>query len=217
MLLTWVGRACPHIGSVLISGYGRFISDIAAFQLKPLFLIGSITTSFSYSLTILAVHTARYDRRMYGFTGDTAWKRTASVVAMCSAVVAGIGLTLLAVLDTFRFHSEHAALLLVCFVGLAGSMVLTTVVWWERAWEPSSTASANGSSCATSAIIVFLDAGMGVAFYTLMQMEHWRVSGVLEWTMAFTGAVWLWGFVGFLKVPEGGGAGERRALLGESQ
>lgn len=64
---------------------------------------------------------------------------------------------------------------------------------------------------------MFLDAGLGVAFYTLMQLDFWRVSGVLEWTMAFTGAFYLWTFVWFLSVPEDGlDEGERQALLDQS-
>ncbi|KAF2445450.1 hypothetical protein P171DRAFT_520236 [Karstenula rhodostoma CBS 690.94] len=216
MLLTWVGRGCPRYPGQQ-NPYIAFISDIAAFQLKPLFLVGSVTTAVGYTGTMLAVHSARYDRRMYSFFDDAAWKKTASVAATCAGVVAGIGLVLLAVLDTFRFHAEHAVLLLVCFVGLAGSMVLTTVVWWEQAWKPTPFRGLR-IYCAASAVIVFLDAGMGFAFYTLMQTEYWRVSGVLEWAMAFTGATYLWAFVGFLRVPgEGGGGGDRQALLGETR
>lgn len=82
------------------------------------------------------MHFARYDPRMYGID-DAAWKMRASVLAMCSGVVAGLGLVLLAVLDTFRFHEEHAVLLLVCCGGLVVSMVGTTVVYWEQAWGAS--------------------------------------------------------------------------------
>lgn len=114
----------------------RFISDIAAFQLKPLFLVGGSTTALCFIATLVAVHFARYDRRMYGID-DRPWKKGASLVAMGAGVVAGLGLILLAVMDTFRFHEEHAVLLLVCFVGLALSMVLTTVVYWDQAWRPS--------------------------------------------------------------------------------
>lgn len=73
---------------------------------------------------------------MYGID-DVIWKKWMSVFAMCSGVVAGLGLILLAVMDTFRFHEEHAVLLLICFVGLVLSMVFTTVVYWDQAWRPS--------------------------------------------------------------------------------
>lgn len=73
------------------------------------------------------------------------------------------------------------------------------------------------SSCVASAAIVVLDFVLGVAFYTLMQLYFWRVSGVLEWVMAFTGAFYLWSFMGFVSVPEDGiDEVERRALLRET-
>ena len=87
-----------------------------------------MTTSLCFVATVVAVHASRYDGSMYGIQ-DVAWKRRTSAVAMVSGVVAGLGLTLLAILDTFRFHGEHAVLLLVCFLGLALSMMLTTLVY----------------------------------------------------------------------------------------
>jgi hypothetical protein len=74
---------------------------------------------------------------MYGLHNDVKWKKTLSVVAAISGIVAGAGLTLLTILDTFRFHEEHAVLLLVCFIGLVLSMVATTVVYWDQCFWPS--------------------------------------------------------------------------------
>ncbi|KAF1979617.1 hypothetical protein BU23DRAFT_496338 [Bimuria novae-zelandiae CBS 107.79] len=215
MLLTWVARGCPRYPGQR-NPYIAFISDIAAFQLKPLFLIGGVTTAAGFAATMVAVHVSRYDPRLYGLEGDALWKKTASIMAMCSGIVAGLGLILLAILDTFRFHEEHAVLLLVCFLGLVSSMVLTTVVYWDQARTPSPFRRLR-VYCIASAIIVFLDAGLGVSFYTLMQLYFWRVSGILEWVMAFTGAFYLWVFVGFVSVPAHGiDEAERRALLGET-
>lgn len=73
---------------------------------------------------------------MYGIE-DSVWKKRGSILAMSSGVVAGLGLILLAVLDTFRFHQEHAVLLLVVFGGLVVSMVATMVVWWDQTWWAS--------------------------------------------------------------------------------
>jgi hypothetical protein len=51
--------------------------------------------------------------------------------------------------------------------------------------------------------------------YSFMQAEYYRVAGFLEWTMAYTGALYLWAFIGFLSVPgEGIDPEEREALLG---
>ena len=52
-------------------------------------------------------------------------------------IVAGLGLILLAVLDTFWFHREHAVLLLICLMGRVISMMLATIVYFDQAWHPS--------------------------------------------------------------------------------
>jgi hypothetical protein len=83
------------------------------FTLKPLFLVSGIITATSFILTVCTVNFARYDHRMYGID-DVRWKKGLSLFAMISGVVAGLGLILLAVMDTFRFHEEHAVLPLVC-------------------------------------------------------------------------------------------------------
>lgn len=66
---------------------------------------------------------------------------------------------------------------------------------------------------------MLVDVCLGVAFYILMQEEFWKTSGILEWTMAFTGSMYIWSFIGFVSVPqEGIDEAERRALLeGEVQ
>lgn len=90
----------------------------------------------SFILIVCTVHFARYDHRMYGID-DVRWKKGLSLFAMISGAVAGLGLILLAVIDTFRFHEEHAVLLLVRFIGLTPSAVATTIVYFDQAWNPS--------------------------------------------------------------------------------
>ena len=71
------------------------------------------------------------------------------------------------------------------------------------------------NSCIVSAVTVLLDFALGVGMYSFMQANYYRVAGFLEWTMAYTGALYLWAFIGFVSVPEEGiDSEERRALLG---
>lgn len=73
---------------------------------------------------------------MYGI--DDLWHRKyASVLAVVAGVVAGVGLIMLAVMDTFRFHEEHLILLLVCFAGLGISALCTTWVYYDQTARPS--------------------------------------------------------------------------------
>ncbi|PVH94232.1 hypothetical protein DM02DRAFT_475062, partial [Periconia macrospinosa] len=195
MLSTWIVRGRPRYKELTIREHNSFISDIGAFQLKPVFLIGGILTAFFFTSTMVVVHLSRYDERMYSMQmQDMAWKRWVSAVAMSSGIVAGLGLILLTIFDTFRFHQEHAVLLLVCFVGLVSCMLLTVVVYFDQMWNHLSPSRRLRAYCLISTAIVAVDFVLGVAFYTLLQLSFWRTSGILEWVMAFTGAFYLWTF-----------------------
>jgi len=149
---------------------------------------------------------------MYG-VDDVRWKKTLSLVAMAFGIIAGTALILLAIMDTARSHEEHRWLLLACFLGIVGSAVGTTVVYWDQVWKPS--VFHNLRFYATmSAVAVLTDFGLGVAFYYFMSVGYWRIAGILEWVMAFVGAFYIWAFVGFVSVPEDGiDDSEREALL----
>jgi hypothetical protein len=70
------------------------------------------------------------------------------------------------------------------------------------------------SSCIASALTVAADFCLGVAFYLFLETGYQRVSGVLEWIMAFTGSIYLWSFIGLVSVPEHGiDEAEREGLL----
>lgn len=52
-------------------GAASFISDIAAFMLKPFFLIGSTITAFAFIGTVCSVHFARYGQSLFFGSGFT--------------------------------------------------------------------------------------------------------------------------------------------------
>ncbi|OCL13231.1 hypothetical protein AOQ84DRAFT_283540 [Glonium stellatum] len=195
LLVTWLAKGMPKY-PMQSNPCVAFISDMAAFTLKPLFLVGGSITAVSFILTVCAVHFARYSHRMYGID-DVRWKKSLSIFAMISGVVASLALVLLAGMDTLRFHEEHAVLLLVCFVGLAFSAIATTIVYFDQTWNPSPFRRLR-VYCILSAMTISIDFCLGVAFYSLMRSEHWKIAGILEWIMAFTGTFYIWAFIGFV-------------------
>lgn len=112
-----------------------FISDIAAFAFKPVFVAGCATTSVCFVGTVWSVHHVRYSPAFYGLVRDAAWRKLLSAVAMVTGLVAGACLLLLSVFDTFEEHEKHRYLLLGTFGGLALSSLATEVVWWDETWK----------------------------------------------------------------------------------
>ena len=61
-LLLLVRSQLHHIlHRVLTQGNDSFISDIASFELKPLFLVGASMTAVGFLFTVAAVHVMRYE------------------------------------------------------------------------------------------------------------------------------------------------------------
>ena len=63
-------------------------------------------------------------------------------------------------------------------------------------------------SVVASTTIFGIDIGMGIAYTILLYLEFYRISGILEWVMAFLFTFYFWAFAGFLILPaEEGGKG----------
>ncbi|OJJ35693.1 hypothetical protein ASPWEDRAFT_111076 [Aspergillus wentii DTO 134E9] len=60
LILTWIAHGTPQYPGQSNPDVA-FISDIASFQLKPLFLIGTSITAVCFVITVAAVHVVRYE------------------------------------------------------------------------------------------------------------------------------------------------------------
>lgn len=83
----------------------RYISDIGASYLKPLFVVGSVITGLGFFLTILAERILRERGRLL-----PNFRRRGAVLGVIScifALIAAAGLSLLAGFDTLRHSSLH--------------------------------------------------------------------------------------------------------------
>ncbi|KAH8423002.1 uncharacterized protein LDX57_000758 [Aspergillus melleus] len=60
LLLTWIARGMPQYPGQS-NPHVAFISDIASFELKPLFLVGASITAVGFAFTVAIVHVVRYE------------------------------------------------------------------------------------------------------------------------------------------------------------
>ncbi|KAK6081440.1 Protein sfk1 [Seiridium cupressi] len=109
-----------------------FISDIAAFTFKPVFVTGCTITGVAFAGTMFAVHHVRYSPSFYGLTDDAQWRQTTSFVALVAGLAAAFNLFFLSVYDTVDAHARHRYLLMGTFGGLGLSSLFTAVVWWDQ-------------------------------------------------------------------------------------
>ncbi|KAL2863557.1 Frag1/DRAM/Sfk1 family-domain-containing protein [Aspergillus lucknowensis] len=154
LLLTWIGRGMrPYPGQS--NPHVPFISDIASFELKPLFLVGASITAMGFFFTVAAVHVMRYepgfaliraqenhhhctsisnDENDYEEEEEATLKslKIISLLSIFAAGLASTALVLLAVMDTFRYKSAHHVFLRLCFAGLAVQSAGTAIVYADE-------------------------------------------------------------------------------------
>ncbi|PIG86477.1 hypothetical protein AARAC_008215 [Aspergillus arachidicola] len=158
-----------------------FISDIASFELKPLFLIGASITAVGFVTTVAAVHVVRYepefslvkcpvtnnryDNGEHGLTGHRS-----SHHSHCGHH------------DSYSEDEEdHETTRTLKLISL-GSL---------SSYLPASLSTA----------LIITEVFLGVAFISLTVPEEiasYRKAGILEWIIAFLGTIYFWLFCGFL-------------------
>lgn len=130
-----------------------------------------------------------------------------SLVSLVAAIIAAMGLILLGVMDTFRYHQAHSVLLKICFAGLALTAAGTVVVYaeevvsflarWEGDEEDKRTRRWLRFCTLASAFLVILEFALGMAFIILSAQTCWYIAGIIEWVMAFLGTGYMGLFAGF--------------------
>ncbi|PLN84646.1 hypothetical protein BDW42DRAFT_162402 [Aspergillus taichungensis] len=86
LLLTWIARGMPQYPGQS-NPHVAFISDIASFELKPLFLIGTSMTAVGFLMTVAAVHVVYYEP---GFALARARARARASPALAPQIETGL-------------------------------------------------------------------------------------------------------------------------------
>ncbi|KAL8992981.1 MAG: hypothetical protein Q9169_006683 [Polycauliona sp. 2 TL-2023] len=130
LLICWLAEGRPVYPSQ-VNPYVAFISDIGAYRLKPVFVIGSIVTGTAYAGTIFAAHHVRSDARIYGIK-DPPWKQAVAVLALIAGLVASVGCVGLTMFDKRRSSELHGPMLMTTFLGIAISALMTEIVYSDQ-------------------------------------------------------------------------------------
>ena len=136
LLLRWLVMGRPRYPGQ-VNPDVPFISDIAAHQFKPVFIVGSALTGVCFFGAVFAVHHVRYSPRFYGLIDDAPWRQAVSLIALVSGLAAAVSLCLLSIFDTHDANVRHRRLLMGTFGGLGISAITTTAVWWDQIWGPA--------------------------------------------------------------------------------
>ena len=218
LFIYWLAQGRPRYPAQS-NPYVAFISDIGAFVLQPLFIAGGTITAITLLGTILCVHLVFHWE--YGYNHRVKPQRYKKVFSILACLFQGISCPCqicLTVFDNKSYPRIHRMLFLGAFGGTALSAVCTIVVfrgemWWEEQAEELKT---RRQSVVASTTIFGIEFCMGIAFTILLYLKFYRISGILEWVMAFLFTFYFCAFAGFLVLPgeeAGEGNNEETPLL----
>ena len=218
LFIYWLAQGRPRYPAQS-NPYVAFISDIGAFVLQPLFIAGGTITAITLLGTVLCIHIVFH--RDYDTEKRAKPQRYLQVFSVLACLFQGVACPCqicLTIFDNKGYPRIHRMLLLGAFAGTALSAICTTVVFWDEMWREGQAKElkTRRQIVVASTTIFGIEFCMGVSFTTLLYLEYYRISGILEWVMAFLFTFYFWAFVGFLVLPdeEGGeGIDEETPLL----
>lgn len=209
LLLYWLAEGRPRYPNQS-NPYVAYISDIGAFRLQPLFIVGAILSSLTLVGTILAVHLVLYQRhrRKPHTFKERPWPYTkwVSILACIFALASCPCQICLPVFNNHYYPQSHHLLLSLSLAGTALTALCTTIVFWHE-MRPRKNAGSKEDPpeeklrrrCIISSNTLFIiEVALGTCFSAFLWTQHYRVAGILEWTMSFLFTFYFWAFVGFL-------------------
>ncbi|KAF8510835.1 Frag1/DRAM/Sfk1 [Gautieria morchelliformis] len=179
MIITWAAQGRPHYTSQDDSI--PFISDIAADILKPLFIPVCVITASSFVLSFAMERRLRHVGRM-----PCNMRRREKVfawLAICGALLGGVGLILLSIFDTKRHNKLHRVFLLIFVLGVALSAIFSVLEfrWLNKHYTYFPRLR---RSYIAKTIIVFILIILAIAFGVTLGTRN-NAAAVLEWVVAF--------------------------------
>lgn len=159
-----------------------YISDIAAYQLQPVFIVCSLTQGVLFVLSLAAELFLRYDGRLREGTRMLPWIRYCSHIALVSAVIGQLCVLMVSIYNTNDYAHIHIVMLVLFVVFIAISAGFSAIglglqtVDYPRKRHVIVSLSLR--------IFWFLTEIILAIAFGACAMPHRNTSAVLEWTLA---------------------------------
>lgn len=89
----------------LTSASNRYISDVGAYGLRPLFITGSVITVVFLDLAFVSERWLRHAGQLVPNKG--LWDKLCAIGSIFFAIAGAAGLILLSIFDTYHHHHMH--------------------------------------------------------------------------------------------------------------
>ena len=193
MLLYWtVGTNSRRYAAIPPDQKLAYISDIGAYEMKPLFIAGAVLTTITLDLSFLAERWLRHRGRLVPY--QSLFEKILFGMSIFSALVGTVGLICLSVYDTVNHSSLHNLFLLL-FIG--GYLLSAIFICWEyqRLRIRNRHYSVLSVSFWIKVTFFVVEFGLAAAFLgTAATKRHRTAAAYLEWIIAFIFTAYVWSF-----------------------
>lgn len=193
MLLYWIYQTDRRIYPSMTNNQSiAYISDVGAFELKPLFIAGCAVTAVFFDLSFLADRWLRHRGRLV--PNQTRTENVLMGLTIAFALVGTVGLVCLSVFDTARHNQLHRLFLLLFIVGYLLSAIF--VCWeYQRLGIRNRDHSILAMSFWVKLVFIFVEFALAVAFAVNMMLRNSNPAAILEWVVAFVFSFYIFSFV----------------------
>lgn len=189
LLIHWVVKspngngAHFHYPSESDNQHIAYISDVGAFELKPLFIAGSCVTTIFLDLAFLSERWLRHRGRLAPNTST--FEKVLSGASIGFALVGTAGLILLSIFDTFHHPKVHDGCLLLFMGGYVISAIFICIEY-QRLGVKYRELRVLRTSFWIKLSFILVELGLAAGFAsTFGSTKHQNVAAILEWTIAF--------------------------------
>lgn len=169
-----------------------YISDVGAFDLKPLFIAGSCIVVIFLDAAFLSERWLRHRGRLAKNKGTA--EKIFVVLSLFFALVGTLGLILLSIFDTYRYQSRHRLFLLFFLGGYVLSAIFICAEY-QRLGKHFRQIPLLRFSFWTKLAFIFLEVSLMIGFMACLYTGRSDQAAVLEWVIAFIFTFYILVFV----------------------
>jgi hypothetical protein len=197
MLLWWaVDQHSRPLPSMLDDDDDRsqtiaYISDVGAFQLKPLFISMSAVMVVTLNASFLAERYLRHNGRLAANTSTT--QKVLSILSIVFAMIGGAGIILLSIFDTYRHNTLHNIFLLFFIAGYVISAIFVCAEY-QRLGIHYRQHRILRISFWVKLFFILVEVVLAIAFVSCSWTGHYNPAAIFEWIVAFIFTLYVLSF-----------------------
>jgi len=192
MLIHWLSSGKPKYPSMRQSQSIAYISDVGAFEFKPLFITMGTISVVTFDLAFLAERWLRHSGRLVHNT--TRWQKILAAGSIVFSLIGALGLILLTIFDVHRHKSLHDTFLALFIGGYVVSAVFTCAEY-QRLGKVHRRFKILRASFWIKLFFIIVEVILAIAFGALNRTKHWNSAAIVEWVIATVYSTYVLSFV----------------------